>query len=134
MVEAETRISAEHAGTPAGREALSIFGEEWLRLRFRSAARFHERKRSGLEPEWAGAAIDTDAYLCATRDELAEMVREYTDLLARWQERLAGRGQEDDGPVGARTVEVQFRAFPRDPRTPSAPPATGGESTGGRES
>ncbi|MCK6209313.1 winged helix-turn-helix domain-containing protein [Georgenia sp. EYE_87] len=132
VVEAETRISAEHAGTPAGREALSIFGEEWLRLRFRSAARFHERKRSGLESEWAGAAIDTDAYLCATRDELAEMVREYTDVLARWQERLAGRGQEGDGPPGSRTVEVQFRAFPRDPRTP-APFPTDGESTGGRE-
>jgi DNA-binding MarR family transcriptional regulator len=133
VVEAETRISAENASTPAGREALSIFGDEWLRLRFRSAARYHERKRSGLEPQWAGAAIDTDAYLCATRDELAEMVQEYTDLLTRWHERLAGRGQEGDGPPGTRTVEVQFRAFPRDPQLPSAPPATDARTTEGRE-
>lgn len=131
VVEAETRIASENASTPAGREALSIFGDEWLRLRFRSAARYHERKRSGLEPEWAGAAVDADAYLCATRDELAEMVQEYTELLGRWRERLGGHG-EGERP-GTRTVEVQFRAFPRDPQTPSGPAPASEERTGGRE-
>jgi DNA-binding MarR family transcriptional regulator len=127
-VEADTRISQEHANTPAGREALAIFGDEWLRLRFRSAARYHERRRSGLEPEWSGAAVDTGAYYDATRDELAEMVQEYTDLLARWGERFGGR-RDGDRPAGTRTVEVQFRAFPRDPQTSAVPVPRSGTST-----
>ena len=132
VVEADTRIEHERARTPAGREALAIFGDEWLRLRYRSAARCHERKRSGLEDEWAGAAADLDSYLHATREELAEMVEEYTQLLTRWGDRLGARS-EDERPPGARTVEIQFRAFPRDPGAPPGAGTSEHRPTEGRE-
>jgi len=129
VVEADTRIEHERSRTPAGREALAIFGDEWLRLRYRSAARYHERKRSGLEDDWATSAADLDSYLYATREELAEMVEDYTQLLAAWGERLGGRSA-DDRPSGTRTVEIQFRAFPRDLGAPAAAGTSDGRTTG----
>ncbi|WP_052436584.1 winged helix-turn-helix domain-containing protein [Georgenia sp. SUBG003] len=131
-VEADTRIEHGRARTPAGREALAIFGDEWLRLRYRSAARYHERKRSGLEEEWAASAAELDTYLHATREELAEMVEEYTQLLAAWTERLGGQS-EDERPPGTRTVEIQFRAFPRDPGAATGSGRSTDRPTEGRE-
>jgi DNA-binding MarR family transcriptional regulator len=132
VVEADTRIEHERTRTPAGREALAIFGDEWLRLRYRSAARYHERKRSGLEEDWAASAADLDSYLYATPEELAEMVEEYTQLLTAWGERLGGRSG-DERPRETRTVEIQFRAFPRDPGVPPGPGTNDVRPTEGRE-
>ncbi|MPV37684.1 ArsR/SmtB family transcription factor [Georgenia subflava] len=112
IVEGNTRISHEEATSPASREAMSIFGDEWLRLRFRSAARYHERKRAGLEEEWSNAATEMDSYFYGTPEELAEFVKDFEAIGEKWAKRLSGR-TEHDRPAGSRTIEVQFRAFPR---------------------
>lgn len=96
---------------PAAREAVDVFAEEWLRLRFRAAAEYRARARAGLEDAWRGKAGDTTQLFFMAPDELAAMTRELGEVLERWDERC-GRDRSD-APDGARVVELQLRAFPR---------------------
>ena len=123
--ERETRITREAVTTPSGREALAIFGDEWLRLRFASAARYQQMRRQDLVPApWAGAAVDIGTNFFATAEELGELVAELKAVIEAWHDRVEGR---DGTEPGTSPVELQLRAFPRSvPAATPAPPEGGG--------
>ncbi|RPF28657.1 winged helix-turn-helix domain-containing protein [Georgenia muralis] len=119
--ERETRITRDAVSTPSGRAALAIFGDEWLKLRFESAARYQQMRRQDLVPgPWAGAAVEMATTFVATADELAELVADLQAVIEAWHDRVEGR---DGTEPGTSPVELQLRAFPRSipAATPTAP-------------
>jgi hypothetical protein len=64
--------------------------------------------------EWVGAALETDALVRLTPDELAQMSTELQDVVRKWMEHGRTAEEQDAPEADRRTVFVFTNAFPLD--------------------
>ncbi|WP_158863887.1 winged helix-turn-helix domain-containing protein [Leifsonia sp. AG29] len=110
--------SPETVATPAGREATEIVSLGWHQNSERRLDGFLRRGLDLFGTDWVQASTLSTSHLQLTKEELAELGREYYVLLERLREKWKAAGAPDDNSVtnddgGQRKrVQVQFNAFP----------------------
>ena len=114
--------SPETLETPAGREANEVISHGWHQNNERRLDGFLRRGLDIFGSDWMQASTLSTSHLQLSKEELAELGREYYALLERlrdkWRESGgAGAAVDASGDAGAdgierKRVQVQFNAFP----------------------
>jgi DNA-binding transcriptional ArsR family regulator len=112
---------------PAALESAALVVEQFSAARTRRLDDFLRRGIDCCGLEWLEAASVTNAIAALTVDELRELGEKVQAILLDTAERFRGR----ERPADARTVVVQFNAFPLvdDPGFAGTPPANSTEGT-----
>lgn len=119
--------SPETLGTPAGREANELISLGWQQNNERRLATFLRRGLDTFGFEWMEASTLSTSHLEVTREQLAELGREYYALQERLKEKWKAATDSGAKDAGAATraavdergergerkrVQIQFNAFP----------------------
>lgn len=96
----------EMLDSPATREAASLVLSEWHRGRINRLQHW-QSTYMGWPKEWIDATVESTSHLRLTRDELASVRDELSEVLLTWADRV--RGRKDPGLVD---IEIQLNAFP----------------------
>ncbi len=99
--------SEETLGTPAGREANELISLGWQQNNERRLSSFLRRGLETFGYEWVDASSLSTAHLELTREQLAELGREFLALSDRLRAKWKTEPEE-----GRKRVQVQFNAFP----------------------
>ncbi|WP_348787590.1 winged helix-turn-helix domain-containing protein [Leifsonia sp. NPDC080035] len=94
--------------SPAGREATEQVSLSWQQNNDRRLSAFVRRGLETFGMEWMEASALSTTHLEVTRDQLAELGREYYILVNRLKEKW--KAEPDDGPK--KRIQAQFNAFP----------------------
>ncbi|MGO4535474.1 ArsR/SmtB family transcription factor [Leifsonia sp. 2MCAF36] len=110
--------SPETLDTPAGREANEVISLGWQQNNERRLSTFLRRGLDTFGFEWMESSTLSTSHLELTREQLAELGREYYALQARLKAKWKAvdtDGDTDgatDAAVESKRVQIQFNAFP----------------------
>jgi len=102
--------SPETLDTPAGREANELISLGWQQNNERRLSTFLRRGLDTFGFEWMESSTLSTSHQELTREQLAELGREYYALQERLKEKWKAAG--DDPTVESKRVQIQFNAFP----------------------